>query len=148
MALFLNETRTDAIALASIRPSDISLIKVYSNFAGGGGDVLAIYTKKGEDTRPSGEQSSTVYQVLYKGYSVNKEFYSPDYHVNVSDKDNTDNRITLHWVPYLSAGNIDPKLPIVFYNNDRTKQFKIVIEGMTVNGKMLMIEKTIGSKSF
>jgi hypothetical protein len=147
MALFLNETRTDAIAIASIRPSDISLIKVYSNFAGAG-DALAVYTKKGEDTRPSGAQSSSVYQVLYKGYSVDKEFYSPDYHVKVSDNDNADNRITLHWIPYLSVADIDPKLPIVFYNSDRTKQFRIVIEGMTSNGKMLMIEKTIGIKGF
>ncbi len=152
MTLFLNEMKVDAATLAFVQPSDISLIKVYSSFAGaehnGAGGVLSIYTKKGEDTRPSGSQPSAAYQVFYKGYSVNKEFYSPDYQVNVADKYKTDNRITLHWIPDLFVGYIDPKLPIVFYNNDRTKQFKVIIEGMTINGKMLMIEKTISAKGF
>ena len=57
-----------------------------------------------------------------------------------------DNRITLFWNPTIVVDDINPKIPITFYNNDRTKQFKIVIEGMTADGKLLMIEKTIGGK--
>jgi hypothetical protein len=52
----------------------------------------------------------------------------------------------LYWNPALSADSINPKIPIVFYNSDRARQFKIVVEGMTLDGKMLMIEKTIGYK--
>jgi len=41
---------------------------------------------------------------------------------------------------------VNQKLPITFYNNDRTKRYKIVVEGMTTDGKLLLIEKTIGAK--
>jgi hypothetical protein len=150
MILYLNEMKVDAASIAAVRASDISLVKVYSNFVGaehnGAGGVLSVYTKKGEDTYAA--QVSSIYQVNYKGYSVSKEFYSPDYTVDVAEKYKTDNRITLQWIPDLFVSDIDPKLPIVFYNNDRTKQFKVVIEGMTTNGKILMIEKTFNAKPF
>jgi hypothetical protein len=150
MILYLNEVRVDAANIAAIRASDISLIKVYSNFVGaehnGAGGVLSVYTKKGQDTYA--KQPSSTYLVNYKGYSVRKEFYSPDYQIEISEKYKTDNRVTLQWLPDFFIGDINPRLPIVFYNNDRTRQFKIVIEGMTTNGKMLMIEKTFSAKGF
>ena len=150
MLLYLNEMKVDAARIAAIRASDISLVKVYSNFVGaehnGAGGVLSVYTKKGEDTYAS--QASSTYQVNYKGYSVRKEFYSPDYKVDPAEKYKTDNRITLQWLPDFFVGDIDSRLPIIFYNNERTRQFKIVIEGMTTNGKMLMIEKVFSVKAF
>jgi hypothetical protein len=51
-----------------------------------------------------------------------------------------------YWNPAIFSDDINPKMPVVFYNNDRTKQFKIVVEGLTADGKMLMIEKTIGGR--
>ena len=150
MILYLNEQKVDANILAGISPSDISIVKVYSNFVGaehnGAGGVLSVYTKKGDDY--SVAQASPVYQVYYKGYSVAKEFYSPDYKVEVTGKNKTDNRITLNWQPDIFVNDINPMLPIVFYNSDRTKQFKVVIEGMTTSGKMLTIEKIISAKGF
>jgi hypothetical protein len=150
MLLYLNEMRVDASIIAAIRASDISLVKVYSSFVGaagnGAGGVLSVYTKKGEDTYA--KQASSTYQVNYKGYSIRKEFYSPDYKVEVNEKYKTDNRITLQWLPDFFVGDVNPKLPIIFYNNDRTRQFKVVIEGMTISGKMLMIEKFFSVKGF
>jgi hypothetical protein len=46
------------------------------------------------------------------------------------------------------ANSINGSIPLKFYNNDRTKQFKIVVEGITIDGKMLMIEKTVSQKPF
>jgi hypothetical protein len=150
MILYLNEMRVDAANIAVVNPGDISLVKVYSNFAGaehnGAGGVLSVYTKKGEDTYAA--QPSSAYLVNYKGYSVGKEFYAPDYNVEVNEKSKTDNRITLQWLPDFFVSDINPTLPVIFYNNDRTKQYKIIIEGMTTNGKMLMIEKIFSAKGF
>ena len=150
MMFYLNEVRVDDVSISIIRASDISLIKVYSHFVGAEGNapggVLSVYTKKGEDVGkalPAG-----AFQVIYKGYSVNKEFYSPDYNVEIAERNKTDNRITLQWIADLNVGDINPDLPIIFYNNDRSKQFKVIIEGMTTNGKLLMIEKTISPKGF
>ncbi len=84
----------------------------------------------------------------YKGYSVVREFYTPDYAVDKSARSQADNRITLDWRPDILVNSINPKIPITFYNNDRTKSYKIVAEGMTVDGKILLIEKTITRKGF
>ncbi|HLG38816.1 MAG TPA: hypothetical protein VI461_04070 [Chitinophagaceae bacterium] len=146
MTIFLDEVPSDADALASIPANQIALVKVFSSFVGASGNapggVLAVYTKKGADLS---SLTSSGDIINYNGYSVLKEFYSPDYHVKKTN-DKADNRITLYWNPAISAGSVNPKIPIVFYNNDRTRQFKIVVEGMTFDGKMLMIEKIIGPK--
>ncbi|NOT49752.1 MAG: hypothetical protein HOP10_00570 [Chitinophagaceae bacterium] len=148
MTLFLDEFETDASYIASIPASEIALVKVYSTFAGAVGNApggaMAIYTKKGTDYV---SKSSFVNHSIYNGYSVVKEFYAPDYSVTKKDG-KTDNRITLDWRPNILINNIDPKLPFSFYNNDRTKSFRVVVEGMTNDGKLLMIEKIFSTKGF
>lgn len=150
MVLYLDEMRTDAAIIANLRPSDIALVKVYSHFVGapgnGVGGVLSIYTKKGEDLRAA--DVSAVYEAYYKGYSVSKEFYSPDYKVEPAQQSKADNRITLQWMPDVFISDVNPIIPLSFYNSDRTKQYKIVIEGMTTDGKMLLLEKVISPKPF
>ncbi|HEY6503987.1 MAG TPA: hypothetical protein VIZ28_08445 [Chitinophagaceae bacterium] len=148
MIIYLNEVPSDPDVLSTIPARDVALIKVFSSLTaasgGGYGGVLAVYTKKGVDISADPLAGETI---NYKGYSVIKEFYSPDYRVNKNTK--TDQRITLYWNPSVIVADVDPKIPFWFYNNDRTRQFKIVIEGMTTTGKMLMIEKTIsGKKAF
>ena len=146
MILYLNEIETDAGVIATIPGSEVAMVKVFSSFAGatgnGAGGVLAIYTKKDADITTL---SSAANMVKYRGYSVVKEFYAPDYTVNKTSKEKSDHRITLDWRPAIFVNHINPGIPITFYNNDRTKQFKIVVEGMTAEGKMVMIEKIISS---
>jgi hypothetical protein len=148
MQIFLNEMLTDARLVATIPANQVSMIKVYSSFVGaegnGNGGVLAIYTKKGADLTNALSTSADIFQ--YKGYSIMKEFYSPDYAIVSpihSTQSQQDNRITLYWQPDIIIDGADIKFPIKFYNNDRTKKFRIIVEGMTSEGKMLFIEKTI-----
>lgn len=148
MVLYLDEIETDASVISAIPPSQVALIKVFSSFAGALGNapggVLAVYTKKDEDY-----SSSTAFTNLsaYTGYSVVKEFYAPDYSVRKQDS-KADNRITLDWRPNILVNSIAPEIPFSFYNNDRTKSFRVVIEGMTLDGKMLMMEKIVTAKPF
>ncbi len=150
MTLFLDEVQTDASFISTIPANQVAMVKLFSSFVGatsnGAGGVLAIYTKKGADMNDVMQHAADI--ISYNGYSVTKEFYAPDYAVDKSAKSQTDNRITLDWRPDIFLNNIDPKIPITFYNNDRTKRFKIVVEGMTLQGKMLMIEKIIEGKAF
>ena len=112
----------------------------------GPGGAIAVYTKKGQDLMNS--LISTGEVVSYNGYTIIKEFYAPDYSVVKPTKTQTDNRVTLDWRPNILVNNVNPKIPLTFYNNDRTKNFKIVVEGMMLDGKMLMIEKIISRKAF
>lgn len=151
MSLFLDEIETDPSVIASIPASQIALVKVYSSFSGAWGNapggLLAIYTKKGQDYLNSA--SGMTNNRLYNGYSVIKEFYAPDYRKEQKEKQ-TDNRVTLQWRPNVVINSVNPVIPVSFFNNDRTKQYRIVIEGMTASGKLLFIEKVItpGRRSF
>ena len=147
MTLYLNEMETDASVIATIQASDIAMVKVFSSFVGatggGAGGALAIYTKKGADIYNN--SLSIVDQVKYNGFSVVKEFYAPVYKVEPSPATKTDNRITLDWRPNIFVNSVDPKIGFSFYNNDRSKKFRVVVEGMTNTGKLIWIEKTFES---
>lgn len=145
MVLYLDEIETDAAFISTIPANQVAMVKLYSSFAAATGNapggVLSIYTKKGSDMSDVMQHAADM--VRYNGYSVIKEFYAPDYAVDKSAKEQADNRITLGWRPNILINNLNPRIPVTFYNSDRTKRFKIVVEGMTLDGKMLMIEKII-----
>ena len=137
---------TDATFISAIPASQIALVKLYSSFVGasgnGAGGVLSIYTKKGSDyVNTRGYASFS----LYQGYSVIREFYAPDYQVK-KEETKADNRITIDWRPDILSNYINPSIPFSFYNNDRSKRFKVVVEGMTSSGKMICLEKIITGK--
>ena len=148
MIIYLDEMQTDARVIATIPANQISMIKVFSSFAGaagnGAGGALAIYTKKGADLSNSLSTSGDIFQ--YNGYSIIKEFYAPDYASGTDINKSTtqkDHRITLHWQPDITVDGVDTKVPVRFYNNERSKEFKIIVEGMTSEGKMLFMEKIV-----
>ncbi|MBI3137339.1 MAG: hypothetical protein HYZ15_02005 [Sphingobacteriales bacterium] len=143
MTLYLNEIETDASVIASLPPSEIALVKLYSTFigatGGGAGGAMAIYTRKGADIT----NSSRGDLISYRGFSVVKEFYVPDYKADPSLLVKPDTRITLDWRPNIFVNNINPVIPVSFYNTDRTRKFRVVVEGMTTSGKLISLEKII-----
>lgn len=141
--LFLDEMpMQDASFISTIPPNQIALIKIYPQFIGARGNAaaIAVYTKRGDDLNEEMESSGDI--VDYDGYSIIKEFYSPDYS-NPPDVDYRDNRLTLDWQPEVVVSPDNPRIPIQFYNTDRTKKFKIVAEGISEKGQLLFIEQTI-----
>ena len=143
LQLFLDEMQTDASFIESIPVNQIAYVKLMGNFVGaqGGGGALAIYMKKGADLNAVTESATDI--VPYNGYEVLKEFYSPNYDVRKPEDSKADTRLTLLWHPLIYVSNVNGKIPVVFYNNDRTKKFKIVAEGFTNDGRFLMIEKIV-----
>jgi hypothetical protein len=146
MTLFLDEVETDVSVIAAIPANQVALVKMYSTFAGAWGNapggVLSIYTKKGEDYSGGGYFANIAF---FQGYSVVKEFYEPDYKLQKAN-DKPDNRITLSWRPGIFINNVNPRIPVSFYNNGRTKKFKVVVQGMTTSGKLINLEKIISDK--
>lgn len=144
MTLYLNEIETDANVIATLPATEIALVKVYSTFVGaaggGAGGALAIYTKKGSDIT----NSSRGDLITYKGFSVVKEFYAPNYKTDPSLLSKPDTRITIDWRPNIFVNNINPVIPVSFYNSDRTRRFRVVVEGMTTSGKLISLEQIIG----
>ncbi len=141
--LFLDEMQMqDATWISAIPPNQIALIKIYPQFIGarGNGPAVAIYTKRGEDLNEEMESRGDI--VDYDGYSIIKEFYSPDYSVP-PDVNYIDHRLTLNWQPEVITDSLHSSIPIHFYNTDRTKKFRVVAEGITKDGKLLMVEQWV-----
>ncbi|HTQ64487.1 MAG TPA: hypothetical protein VMI12_06795 [Puia sp.] len=77
------------------------------------------------------------------GYTPAKEFYSPQYADIIEDHPATDFRSTLYWNPHIVTDKNHRKIKLVFYNNDISNKFRIVIEGMNKEGKLIRVEEII-----
>jgi hypothetical protein len=145
--LYLNEIQTDASQLRDIPVRDIALVKVFRPGtmvgSGGGGGSIAVYLKKGssknDDPSFKGLDRSPVI-----GYAPVRQFFSPDYEKNPElNSTSGDARITLYWNPNILFDKTSLKSTIQFFNNDVTRQFRIVLEGINEEGKLVRIEKII-----
>jgi len=143
-ALFLDEMPADADLLSNIPVSDVALVKVFRPpFMGGsngGNGAIAIYTKRGDDAR-SAAKGLTKNRIT--GYSPIRQFYSPNYDSFDPQNNQADMRTTLYWNPVLTFNPTKRKTTLVFYNNDITKSFRVVIEGMSKEGLLTHFEQVV-----
>lgn len=142
--LFLDEVRATMQEVKNLQIDDIAYIKIFrppffGSIGGGDGGAIAIYTRKGDDVQYV--QGRGMGYALIAGYTKYKEFYSPDYSTNQSIE--TDVRTTLYWNPYLLTNKDSKTVKVSFYNNDISKRFRVILEGVNENGQMARIEKII-----
>lgn len=145
-ALYLNEMRADPSMLQATPVSDIAYIKVFrpgsSIVSGGGGGVISVYTRKGGDTQADPNSKGLSY-ISLAGYSPVKQFYSPNY-ATPSERDAYDDvRNTLYWNPSIFLDKTRKRIRLNFYNNDVTKRFRLIMEGINTDGKMIHVEKEV-----
>jgi hypothetical protein len=141
MSIYLDEMPVDASMLSSVPLRDVALIKIYTSGIMGVGGAVAVYTKRGEDVDEN-TIHSYMSKITWPGFSKVGAFYSPDYkNQNVSVK--TDARKTIYWNPSISYIPEDGRLPVTFYNNDECREYKIVLQGFTMDGKLVYMEKII-----
>jgi hypothetical protein len=145
--VYLNEMRADVDMIQATPVSDIAYIKVFrpgsSIVSGGGGGVIAIYTRKGGDSQPDPNGKGLSY-ISIAGYAPVKQFYSPDY-ATFSERDAYDDvRSTLYWNPAIFLDKSRKHVRLKFYNNDITKRFRLIMEGVNTEGRMIHVEKVIG----
>jgi hypothetical protein len=140
---FMNEMSVSGDMINSISISDIALIKVFrppffGAFGGGSGGAIVVYTKKGADAMRAARGLDFV---MVPGYAPIREFYSPNYAEQQVNFNTLDTRNTLLWNPVIRTDSDNKKVKIVFYNNDISKSFRVVLEGMDNEGKMLHYSK-------
>jgi hypothetical protein len=146
-AVFINEMSADASYLTSLSVNDIAYIKVFrppfmGAASGGSGGAIAVYTRRGGEG-PSSLTGGLASNKL-AGYSPYKEFYSPDYSTRSASADVVaDYRSTLYWNPYILTDQSKQKVKIEFFNNDISKAFRVILEGINTEGRLVRVEKTI-----
>jgi len=137
--LFLNEMPTNIAMLTNINIGDVAFIKVLRpTFVGGFGGssgAIAVYTRKGGDSK-SDVDTRGFEKYRKNGYDIVKEFYAPDYTVRKEIHILQDKRLTLYWNSNLIADSLTHTAKISFYNNDFTRRFRIVVEGMGEDGSV------------
>ena len=101
---------------------------------------VGIFLKKHGDEGYWEKDRFQVFEQKITGYPVPPEFREPDYRKEETRVDK-DLRKTISWKPntYLEKGETE----IHFYNNDRTKKIRIIVEGMAEDGSLIYFEKEI-----
>ncbi|HLX66942.1 MAG TPA: hypothetical protein VKR41_08090, partial [Puia sp.] len=147
-SLYLNEMQVDASQLQTVSVPDIAMVKVFRpgsgiGFGGGAGGVIAVYTKKGGDSKGTDPNFKGLPRAVLVGYSMPKEFYSPNYLENNPNNEREDLRTTLYWKPYVMTDRETMRVNIDFFNNDITRKLRVVLEGFNEDGKLTHLETII-----
>jgi hypothetical protein len=74
---------------------------------------------------------------------MTKSFQHPDYSQPDPEQGLEDNRTTLYWNPELYTGDDSKTARVRFFNSDRTKKLRIIVEGFDARGRLIHMEKTI-----
>lgn len=146
MGLFINEVSAEIIQLETLRADQIAMVKLFEAgaFVTGSaypGGAIAVYMNYDLQNKKPDERPAQF--INYNGYSIAKEFYSPDYQVSVTQKDVPDNRTTLYWSPEIYLDDQTRSVRLNFYNNDFSKRFRIILEGFDAGGRLIHIDKII-----
>lgn len=140
---FLNEVPVSKDVIETLDPSDIGLVKVFKGTAasvlGASRGAIAFYTAKGRQV--SDWRTKGLLSFRKEGYSTTRSFYNMDYALLDAETPFTDIRPTLYWSPRLQADK-SGKLTVRFYNDDAARSFRIVVNGIDENGKIICEERT------
>ncbi|HKO78852.1 MAG TPA: hypothetical protein VJU78_00585, partial [Chitinophagaceae bacterium] len=141
--LYLDETPTDASFISSLSVNDVAYIKVFrppfmGGFNGANG-AIAIYTRRGGDVKSEPGKGLASNKVF--GYTSIKEFFSPNYASFTTRNEQRDIRTTLYWNPSIVMTPQNRQVVLSFYNNDVSGAFRVIIEGMTRDGRLAHIEQ-------
>lgn len=146
---FIDEMPVQQQQLLDVPIAGIAMIKVFPPpfmFAAGGGrgGAIVVYRKKGGDDKIM-DNTKGVPNAVLTGYSKFKEFYNPSYEQQDEEYMKPDSRTTLYWDPYLITNDKLQRRRIEFFNNDFTKTFSVILEGINIAGKMTRVVKTISA---
>jgi len=144
--IYVDEIATPINMVVSVPVADVAYVKVFrppfmGGIGGGDGGAIAIYTKRGGDqTQESGKGLSNN---AVTGYTAIRQFYSPDYETISEENGKKDLRSTLYWNPSVITSPGKNKVILKFFNNDITQAFRVVIEGMTKDGRLAHVEQVM-----
>lgn len=132
--IYLDEMVVDPSSISSISTSDIAMVKVikgtFAGGSGGGNGAIAIYTKRGGTTGSLSDVSAPtkLKRITLNGFDKQEPFLVPAYNNDVFKTVSEDLRTTLYWNPYFSL-QPNEKAKVQFFNNDDSKDFKVIIIG-------------------
>ncbi len=144
MQIVMDGMYMEGDALSMISPFDVETIEVLRGIGNtavygsmGSGGVLIITTKRG-DGSGYGRDAYTPGVVTHspQGYYEVREFYVPDYSAPADSLAGMkDLRTTIHWAPNIVTDE-DGAASFEFYTAETPGTYRIVVEGLDVNGRL------------
>ena len=142
MQIIIDGISVDPHFLSSINPRDVENIEIlksgnHTALYGlmGTGGVLIITTKKGQQNLSYRSYSPGIISYNPQGFYKGREFYSPNYADPTINKLISDFRSTIYWNPHIIT-NSTGKASVEFFNADSPGIYRVIIEGITAEGKI------------
>jgi hypothetical protein len=107
---------------------------------GGSGGAVIVYTKKGGDVTYTSRGMS---YIMVPGYAPMQEFYAPNYAELQQVYSTPDLRTTIYWNASMITDSKNQKLKFSFFNNDYSHSFRVIMEGMDSEGKLVHFSKLL-----
>ncbi len=143
--VYLNEMQSDVSQLSNMSMADVAYIKVFRPpFMGGmngANGAIAVYTRKGTSNQAAPGRGLPYKNVI--GYTIMKQFYSPNYATIDQRNEAEDVRSTLYWNPMILTSSENHRIVLSFYNNDVSDAFRVIVEGITKDGRITHVEKIL-----
>lgn len=143
--VLLNGMPVGGDVLQQMLPGDVDFIDILKGpraaiyGSRGANGVIAVYSKNGTESSKGATPTGGSLNFEHPGYSYSRTFYVPKYEIKQPELKNLDNRTTLHWQPYIEL-NPKGKSTISFYAGDISGAYKVILEGVTSDGKPLKSE--------
>ena len=142
------DTQIAKIILETLQLRDIEQIDYNRNAADGlawfpmtGSTFIAITLKK--EAEPYDYMPKNIQRVQLLGHQKPVAFYSPKYETpQQKNIDTPDLRTTIYWNPNIQT-NRQGKTFVEFYTADGNNPYSVVIEGITLKGKLIRSDKEL-----
>ena len=109
----------------------------YRNYVVGGhryNGIIAMYTKENNYPELAPDPSTRIFS--YESPQAQRLFFSPDHSARVPANRLPDYRTTLYWDPDIDTQG-QSRITIPFYTSDIPGEYRVVLEGVTREGKMV-----------
>ena len=133
--------------IKTLMVADISHIDIYKGpdaailGIGSANGAVAIYTKNA--TQRNYRPRTGIINMKFCGFTVAREFYTPDY-ANPQDRHKKlDYRSTLYWNPSIDLSKGEP---VEFFTSDEKGIYQVHFEGLTLDGKIINENRLIEVK--
>lgn len=147
-ALYVNGQQMDMGVIDAYPMSEVISVSYLDKFesmaAGMGSETGAIILHVKDINAREKFLINSMAEVIVPGYASPVEFYAPNYSVQ-NDRSKKDNRTTIAWVPSLQSNSMGDA-SISFWTADRQSDYRVIIEGITLDGELLHNELILQSK--
>lgn len=140
--IILDGIFVDPEFLSSINPRDVESIEIlksisYTAIYGGrgAGGIIIINTKRGKSNYTVNNYAPGIITYYPIGVFKPKEFYVPNYDDPKLNNQVSDLRTTIFWKPDVIT-NATGTGEVAFFNADGVGKYKVVLEGMDLNGHL------------